>query len=56
MYIPMGGNKTAFWNIFPIFMFVAMWHDLEVRYAGWAIIMCLFLIPEMVRVNVYRYR
>jgi hypothetical protein len=29
MYIPMGGNKTKFYNVWPIFIFVAIWHDMK---------------------------
>ena len=30
MYIPLGGTKYRLLNIWPIFFFVAVWHDLEV--------------------------
>lgn len=34
--------------MWPIFSFVALWHDLEWRLLGWAWIMALAIAPEMV--------
>lgn len=48
MYIPLGGSNTAIFNVWPIFMFVALWHDFVWRMVGWAVVMCLFLVPEIV--------
>lgn len=48
MYIPMGGTRTAAWNVFPIFTFVALWHDFEWRMLVWGWLIALFLIPELV--------
>ncbi|CBZ25807.1 conserved hypothetical protein [Leishmania mexicana MHOM/GT/2001/U1103] len=48
MYIPMGGSRTKFLSIFPIFFFIAVWHDIELRLIFWAAIMCIALIPELV--------
>mgnify|MGYP001810695322 CR=1 FL=1 len=33
MYVPLGGSTRRVWIIWPIFFFVALWHDLEVRLA-----------------------
>ena len=30
LYVPLGGNRRRTLNIWPIFLFVALWHDLEV--------------------------
>lgn len=30
LYVPLGGNRCRTLNIWPIFLFVALWHDLEV--------------------------
>ena len=48
MYIPLGGNKTRMFSIFPIFMFIALWHDIEMSLFFWALIMCLAFIPEII--------
>jgi D-alanyl-lipoteichoic acid acyltransferase DltB (MBOAT superfamily) len=48
MYIPLGGARWRAANVWPIFSFVALWHDLEWRLLGWAWIMALFMAPEMV--------
>eukprot|EP01059_Diplonema_ambulator_P037270 TRINITY_DN9761_c0_g1_i1.p1 TRINITY_DN9761_c0_g1~~TRINITY_DN9761_c0_g1_i1.p1 ORF type:complete len:519 (+),score=48.18 TRINITY_DN9761_c0_g1_i1:82-1638(+) len=46
MYIPLGGSKTQTWNVFPIFLFVAFWHDLELHLLKWGLLMAVFIIPE----------
>lgn len=48
MYIPMGGSKNRLLSIFPIFIFIAVWHDIELRLLWWALIMCICFIPEVV--------
>jgi D-alanyl-lipoteichoic acid acyltransferase DltB (MBOAT superfamily) len=47
MYIPMGGAAWRLLNVWPIFTFVALWHDLEPRLLGWAWLMAIFITPEM---------
>ena len=47
MYIPMGGTKRRLFSVFPIFMFIAFWHDIELRLFGWALIMCIAFVPEI---------
>lgn len=48
MYIPLGGASWRALNVWAIFTFVALWHDLEWRLLGWAWIMALAMAPEMV--------
>ena len=48
MYVPMGGSKVKVIGIFPIFIFIAIWHDIELHLLWWAGIMCLAFIPELV--------
>ncbi|KAG8649557.1 membrane-bound O-acyltransferase gup1 isoform X2 [Manihot esculenta] len=48
MYIPLGGTNRKLLNIWVIFTFVAVWHDLEWKLLSWAWLTCLFFIPEMV--------
>lgn len=47
MYIPLGGSKWRLLNVWVIFTFVAIWHDLEVKLLGWAWLMALFIAPEV---------
>lgn len=47
LYIPLGGAKTRLWNVWVIFTFVALWHDLEWRLLAWAWMFALFMAPEM---------
>jgi D-alanyl-lipoteichoic acid acyltransferase DltB (MBOAT superfamily) len=48
IFIPLGGNKYKFLNIWVIFTFVALWHDLEIKLLVWAWFICIFLIPEII--------
>ncbi len=34
MYVPLGGARRRALVVWPIFFFVALWHDLEVRRAA----------------------
>lgn len=47
MYIPLGGASWRLLNVWVIFTFVAIWHDLEIKLLGWAWLMALFVTPEM---------
>lgn len=47
MYIPLGGARWRALNVWPIFTFVALWHDLEWKLVWWAWITCLLCVPEL---------
>ncbi|EKX41640.1 hypothetical protein GUITHDRAFT_49807, partial [Guillardia theta CCMP2712] len=57
MYIPLGGRKTqasqgdkrraSFWNVWVIFTFVGLWHDLMWRWLAWAWLNCTFFCLEL---------
>jgi D-alanyl-lipoteichoic acid acyltransferase DltB (MBOAT superfamily) len=47
MYIPLGGGAWRAANVWVIFTFVAVWHDLELRLLGWAWLMALLFTPEL---------
>ncbi|KAG5548875.1 hypothetical protein RHGRI_014286 [Rhododendron griersonianum] len=48
MYIPLGGSQRKLLNVWVIFTFVAMWHDLEWKLLSWASLTCVFFVPEMI--------
>jgi len=48
LYIPLGGAKFAFLNIWVIFTFVALWHDTELKLLAWGWLISLFFLPEMI--------
>lgn len=48
LYIPLGGARLAFVNIWIIFTFVALWHDTELRLLAWGWLIALFFLPEMI--------
>jgi D-alanyl-lipoteichoic acid acyltransferase DltB (MBOAT superfamily) len=47
MYIPLGGSRFKAANIWAIFSFVAIWHDVDLRLLVWAWVSCLFAGPEI---------
>ncbi|TQE07327.1 hypothetical protein C1H46_006980 [Malus baccata] len=48
LYIPLGGTRRKLLNVWVVFTFVAIWHDLEWKLLSWAWLTCLFFIPEMI--------
>ncbi|KAF3796764.1 putative membrane-bound O-acyltransferase C24H6-01c [Nymphaea thermarum] len=52
MYIPLGGSKRKLLNVWVIFTFVAIWHDLEWKLISWAWLTCLFFVPEIIAKSV----
>ena len=48
IYVPLGGSRWRMLNVWVVFTFVALWHDLEWRLLGWAWMMALAMAPEMV--------
>ncbi|XP_068658953.1 membrane-bound O-acyltransferase gup1 isoform X2 [Aristolochia californica] len=48
IYIPLGGSRTKLVNVWIVFTFVAIWHDLEWKLLSWAWLTCLFFVPEMI--------
>ncbi|KAK3256457.1 hypothetical protein CYMTET_34408, partial [Cymbomonas tetramitiformis] len=49
LYIPLGGARRRLLNMWPTFIFVAMWHDLDPKLLGWAVICCTFAIPALMK-------
>lgn len=47
IYIPLGGSKWALINLWPIFVFVALWHDLNLNLLSWGLLIPLFILPEL---------
>jgi protein-cysteine N-palmitoyltransferase HHAT len=46
MYVPLGGAKWRLLNVWPIFTFVALWHDFEWHLLKWAWLMAVLVAPE----------
>jgi hypothetical protein len=42
----MGGATWRLLNVWPIFTFVALWHDVEPQMLSWAWLMALIIAPE----------
>ena len=53
MYIPLGGKRWQMVNVFPIFAFVAIWHDMELNLVKWGVLMACFIVPEAVMIEYF---
>ena len=47
LFVPLGGSKFKVYNIWVVFGFVAIWHDLRLHLLVWGWGMCLFIVPEV---------
>jgi protein-cysteine N-palmitoyltransferase HHAT len=47
LYIPLGGNRMKLLNIWVVFGFVALWHELNLNLLAWGWGMCLVIMPEV---------
>ena len=47
MYIPLGGRHARGFNVWPIFLFVAIWHDIEAKLMIWGVLNATFYILEV---------
>jgi D-alanyl-lipoteichoic acid acyltransferase DltB (MBOAT superfamily) len=55
VYIPLGGAKYFMLNMWVVFTFVALWHDIELKLLAWGWLICLFLLPEIIGSQVFSY-
>ena len=46
LYLPLGGRATKGLTAGPIFLFIGAWHDLELRWAAWALSNAACLLAE----------
>ena len=46
MYLPLGGRPWQLLNVWPIFLFVAVWHDVEPKLVAWAVLNSGFFVLE----------
>jgi D-alanyl-lipoteichoic acid acyltransferase DltB (MBOAT superfamily) len=51
IYLPLGGKNCKILNIWIVFSFVALWHDLKLNLLFWGWFICIFLIPEILVKN-----
>lgn len=47
VYIALGGRRTQVWNVWIVFIFVGLWHDLWIRWVAWALLNCVFFVTEL---------
>ncbi|KAG2174919.1 hypothetical protein INT43_005981 [Umbelopsis isabellina] len=53
IYVPLGGSKYFAFNMWVVFTFVALWHDIQLNLLAWGWLICLFLLPEIVATTVF---
>jgi protein-cysteine N-palmitoyltransferase HHAT len=47
MYKPMGGRKNRLLNVWVVFFFVAIWHDIEMKLLVWGALNSVFFVIEV---------
>ena len=47
MYKPMGGRENRYIAVWPIFLFVALWHDIEMKLVVWGGLNSFFYVLEI---------
>lgn len=47
MYLPLGGRTARLWAVWPIFLFVAVWHDIEMKLLVWGLLNAFFYVVEV---------
>uniref|UniRef100_A0A7S0UNN4 Uncharacterized protein n=1 Tax=Polytomella parva TaxID=51329 RepID=A0A7S0UNN4_9CHLO len=47
LYIPLGGRNHKILLAWIVFLFVALWHEIEIQLVGWAVITVLAFTPEL---------
>jgi D-alanyl-lipoteichoic acid acyltransferase DltB (MBOAT superfamily) len=47
MYVPLGGRDTSMYTVWPIFLFVALWHDIEPKLIAWGLLNAVFFVIEL---------
>ena len=53
IYIPLGGAKRSKFNVFIVFTFVAVWHDISLSLLAWGWLISLFILPEVFCLKVF---
>eukprot|EP01119_Soliformovum_irregulare_P022959 TRINITY_DN7939_c2_g1_i2.p1 TRINITY_DN7939_c2_g1~~TRINITY_DN7939_c2_g1_i2.p1 ORF type:complete len:539 (+),score=167.65 TRINITY_DN7939_c2_g1_i2:202-1818(+) len=54
VFVPLGGSKMKAVNVWVIFIFIGLWHDLQVRWLAWAILNCVFFVGEISVTQFYK--
>jgi D-alanyl-lipoteichoic acid acyltransferase DltB (MBOAT superfamily) len=44
------------YNVWLVFTFVALWHDIELKLLAWGWLICLFLLPELIATRLFSER
>ena len=53
LYVPMGGRRTRVWSVWPVFLFVAVWHDIELKLLVWGALNSVFFVLEVAAKHVW---
>ena len=44
------------YNMWVVFTFVALWHDIELKLLAWGWLICLFLMPELIASSLFSFK
>lgn len=51
--MPLGGAQYFAYNMWVVFTFVAVWHDISFTLLAWGWLISLFILPELVAGKVF---
>eukprot|EP00953_Heterococcus_sp_UTEX-ZZ885_P037042 19058-Heterococcus_DN1.PRE.3 len=46
LYVPLGGRRAGAAAVFPVFVFVALWHDAVPALLAWGLLNGAFIVAE----------
>ena len=46
LYVPLGGSRAQLWSAWLIFVYIGLWHGLELPWLAWALLNCAALFAE----------
>jgi D-alanyl-lipoteichoic acid acyltransferase DltB (MBOAT superfamily) len=53
IYQPLGGTRSQLWSVWIIFLFVGVWHDLQIKWIAWVIFNCGCFCGEIVFIYMF---
>ena len=51
MYVPLGGRASSMYSAWVVFLFVAVWHDIDPKLLAWGLLNGFFFVIEMLAVK-----
>jgi D-alanyl-lipoteichoic acid acyltransferase DltB (MBOAT superfamily) len=53
IYQPLGGTRSQLWSVWVIFLFVGVWHDIQLKWLAWVLFNCCCFCGEIVFIYMF---